>query len=162
MLQQAGEELRQVLAALEHQIGRVLGLGGHPVVRHRGQHVAQQRVHLARIAVQPRHPRQADKPIGEPLRPREVLEPQKRVVVLGIPHANTRAAELLGGERADEIRRRQSAAHPLGRMGEAEEIANAMLFLVPDQSSFITGAELVVDGGLLAHTGLPPFRTELP
>src|SRR5437867_3298972 len=72
---------------------------------------------------------------------------------------NTRAAELLGREHADEFRRRQSAAHPLGRMGEAEEIANAMLFLASAQSSFITGAELVVDGGLLAHTGLPPFRT---
>jgi len=41
VLQQAGEELRQVLAALEHEIRRILGLGGHPVVRHRGQHVRE-------------------------------------------------------------------------------------------------------------------------
>lgn len=36
---------------------------------------------------------------------------------------------------------------PLGRMGEPEEIANAALFLASEQSSFITGGEIFVDGG---------------
>jgi NAD(P)-dependent dehydrogenase (short-subunit alcohol dehydrogenase family) len=38
----------------------------------------------------------------------------------------------------------------MGRFGEAAEIARAALFLVSDDASFMTGAELVVDGGLTA------------
>jgi len=71
---------------------------------------------------------------------------------------DTRAPDLLGGPRADEIRRIQAAATPLGRMGRAEEMARAILFLASDAASFITGAALVADGGLVAHTGLPPFE----
>ena len=39
---------------------------------------------------------------------------------------------------------------PLGRSGESDEVANAVLFLVSDEASYITGAELHVDGGYLA------------
>ena len=71
---------------------------------------------------------------------------------------DTRAPELLGGPRADEIRRVQAQANPIGRMGQADEIASAILFLASEEASFIAGAAIVVDGGLTAHTGLPPIR----
>lgn len=40
--------------------------------------------------------------------------------------------------------------HPIGRLGKPMDIANAFVFLASDESSFITGTELVVDGGLCA------------
>ena len=40
---------------------------------------------------------------------------------------------------------------PMGRLGKPEDIANAALFLASDESSFITGAALPVDGGFLAR-----------
>jgi NAD(P)-dependent dehydrogenase (short-subunit alcohol dehydrogenase family) len=40
---------------------------------------------------------------------------------------------------------------PMGRPGTAEEIANGILFLASDESSFITGAELIMDGGVTAQ-----------
>ncbi|MCB1207926.1 MAG: glucose 1-dehydrogenase [Verrucomicrobiales bacterium] len=41
--------------------------------------------------------------------------------------------------------------HPVGRMGRADEIAKAVLFLASDESSFVTGTSLNVDGGFLAR-----------
>ena len=39
---------------------------------------------------------------------------------------------------------------PIGRIGKARDIANAALFLASDESSFMTGAEIIVDGGFIA------------
>ena len=41
--------------------------------------------------------------------------------------------------------------HPMGRLGEPEEVAKAIAFLASDDASFITGAILAVDGGYLAR-----------
>jgi 3(or 17)beta-hydroxysteroid dehydrogenase len=48
---------------------------------------------------------------------------------------------------------RQSAIerHPLGRLGCAEDVAYGVLYLASDESSFVTGSELVIDGGLTAQ-----------
>jgi len=51
-------------------------------------------------------------------------------------------------EQADAIRAQFAAAIPLNRMGRPDEIASAALFLASDESSFVAGAELSVDGGM--------------
>ncbi|WP_422748125.1 SDR family oxidoreductase [Mycobacterium sp. WMMD1722] len=41
--------------------------------------------------------------------------------------------------------------HPMGRLGDPIEVANAIAFLACDEASFVTGAVLPVDGGFLAQ-----------
>jgi NAD(P)-dependent dehydrogenase (short-subunit alcohol dehydrogenase family) len=49
-----------------------------------------------------------------------------------------------------EMRRRTAAGIPLGRVGTTQDMADACLFLLSDRASFITGTELLVDGGRMA------------
>lgn len=57
-------------------------------------------------------------------------------------------AEVKSKEEAAAVRAKHAANIPLGRMARPEEIAAAMLFLASDDSSFVAGSELLVDGGM--------------
>jgi len=66
------------------------------------------------------------------------------------------AARRFDGEDADldAVFARWGAAHPLGRIGEPEEVAEMIAFLAGPRGSFCTGADFRVDGGLTAGIGV--------
>ena len=55
-----------------------------------------------------------------------------------------------GMDPEELVQKRAAGAVPLGRTGKPEEIANAALFLISDEASFVTGVALPVDGGVTA------------
>ncbi len=50
-----------------------------------------------------------------------------------------------------EINTELAKLHPMGRLGKAEEVASAVLFLASDDAAFVNGASLLVDGGYTAQ-----------
>ena len=66
------------------------------------------------------------------------------------PADTARSVELVGEAKMEEFRRRFSVV-PMGRLATADDIANAFLFLASDEAAYVTGHNLVVDGGLTAQ-----------
>lgn len=74
------------------------------------------------------------------------------VVVAGTMHTplvEHRLVKQLGADAAELIAARHAAV-PIGRMGDAWDVANAVVFLASDEARYITATQLVVDGGLTA------------
>jgi NAD(P)-dependent dehydrogenase (short-subunit alcohol dehydrogenase family) len=71
-----------------------------------------------------------------------------RVNALSPGPTDTHGFASFAGERGEEFRAQLATVIPAGRIGRPEEVASAALFLASAESSFIAGAELVVDGGM--------------
>jgi len=75
------------------------------------------------------------------------------LVVVGTMHTplvEQRLMKQLGAKDAAELIAKRHAAVPMGRMGDAWDVANAVLFLASDEARYVTATHLVVDGGLTA------------
>ncbi|QGY05398.1 SDR family oxidoreductase [Methylobacterium mesophilicum SR1.6/6] len=59
--------------------------------------------------------------------------------------------DITGGKLTDDLRAEIIKAIPLGRLGVAEDVANACLFLASDLSAYLTGTVIDVNGGMLIH-----------
>ena len=73
------------------------------------------------------------------------LAPKVRVNAVAPGLVKTKFARVLWEGREEEA----AAAYPLGRLGEPEDVAGIACFLLSDDASWITGATVVVDGGVL-------------
>jgi 3(or 17)beta-hydroxysteroid dehydrogenase len=56
-----------------------------------------------------------------------------------------------GVENIEMARRSMDFMHPIGRMGEPDDVAYGVLYLASDEAKFVTGTELVIDGGYTAQ-----------
>ena len=71
-------------------------------------------------------------------------------VVPGLMHTplvESRLARTVGGDDLQKLLDARNAAVPMGHMGDAWDVAHAVLFLASDEAKFITGTEIIVDGG---------------
>jgi 3(or 17)beta-hydroxysteroid dehydrogenase len=67
-------------------------------------------------------------------------------------HPGVMKTAMVEGLMEDEDKMKAALSwHPIGRFGEPEDVAYGVLYLASDESSFVTGAELVIDGGWTAH-----------
>ena len=77
-----------------------------------------------------------------------------KVVTLCPGYIETPMTHMLQHEAAARMRERFVQMHLLRRPGQPEEVARAIRFLLSSDASFITGANLPVDGGFLAYSGV--------
>lgn len=70
--------------------------------------------------------------------------------IIDTPMMSEAVTAMTGGRGNNEMMERLATSHPLGRLGRDTDIANAVTFLASDKAAFMTGAELVVDGGMTA------------
>jgi NAD(P)-dependent dehydrogenase (short-subunit alcohol dehydrogenase family) len=70
------------------------------------------------------------------------------------PMLERSAGHFSPGVPTEEVLRRFGDAHPLGRIGTPEEVAELAAFLASDRAAFCTGGDYLVDGGLLAGIGV--------
>jgi len=70
--------------------------------------------------------------------------------VMHTPLVEHRLVQQLGSSDAKALVAKRHASVPMGRMGDAWDVANAVLFLASDEARYITATQLVVDGGLTA------------
>lgn len=68
--------------------------------------------------------------------------------LIDTPRIETTLAKSYGDRDLDEMKAARASQVPLGRMGASQDIAEAALFLASDRARYITGTELIVDGGL--------------
>lgn len=77
------------------------------------------------------------------------------VVVPGLMHTPLVEARLAGQRSGGDVAAivaKRNAQPPMGRMGDAWDVAYAALYLASDEAKYVTGAEIVVDGGLTLRT----------
>ena len=79
-----------------------------------------------------------------------VIHARENIRVNALSPGPLRTELLMSFLNTEEKKRRRLVHLPMGRFGEAEEIAKAALFLASEESSYVTGTEFLVDGGLTA------------
>ncbi len=77
-----------------------------------------------------------------------IIHARENIRVNSLCPGPLRTELLMSYLNTEEKKQRRLVHIPMGRFGEAKEIAQAALFLASDESSFMTGAEFVVDGGI--------------
>lgn len=76
------------------------------------------------------------------------LGPDVRVNAISPGWIDVSALKKRAKAKADELRPEDHAQHPAGRVGQADDIARMILFLMAPENSFITGQNFIVDGGM--------------
>ena len=89
-----------------------------------------------------------------------VIHARENIRVNALCPGPLRTPLLMDFLNTEEKKERRLVHVPMGRFGEAKEMANAALFLASDESSFITGTDFLVDGGITAAYVTPLGETK--